>query len=503
MTRCSQQSEAAKSRYALLELSAVFCTLSVVYLSGFGVRLLAEGAGALLLGGICLLAWRRSPFQGCIAVALALLGFLAPEYTKLDGFWLFAVALAGISPLLLVPASHSLLELTPAPAWLLSCLPVAIGAVACLCRNRFASRAVVYASGVAVLTSLAAVWPQAGYHFAPQQQLAAAYRITELPPRLFSEKFGGKRRIHGAYRAAGNVQPANGDLLVGEHDLWNRGGSLGANFAEDNYRQPIPWHANEFVGNQYWRFAVRKDRALISNLGGRLKPEGRVLLADPRESFVEPTLLASLRSGVTVLADSDYWVARLANHQRSLLGVILGSWQELWRPFISNAFFVIGAVAASFRSRVAALGLLGIIVSLASVTKVRGELRLAASLGDPHDPVRVWGVPRQLADLGMPIVVGNEKTQVLIVEAGRSARKQDGERLVVLEPGAQVTIANKTIRADSLPLGDLAGISDARTIIVDGQHTIAATTEIDGTKIIATGSPALLPLEIWQQYLQQ
>ena len=503
MTQCGQQPEAAKSRYALLELSAALCALSVVYLSGFGVRLLAEGAGALLLGGICLLAWRRSPLQGCIAVALAVLGFLAPEYAKLDGFWLFAIALAGIWPLLLVPASHSLLELTSAPSWLLVCLPVAIGAAACLCRNRLSSRAMAYVSGAVVLVSLVAIWPQGQYHFAPQQQLAAAYRITELPSRMFPERFGGDRCIYGAYRAASDAQPEMGDIVVGEHDLWSRGGALCSGMAHGNYKQQAPWHANEFVGNQYWRFGVRKDGALISNLGGQLKPQGRVLLADPRESLLRPTLLASSRNGVTFLSDSDYWVARLANHQRSLLGVILGSWQELWRPVIANFFFVLGAVAASWSLRLAAIGLFGIILSIAVPSSAHGGLRLAASSGDPHDPARAWGVPRHLADLGMPTVVGNEGASVLIVEAGRSARKQSAERLVILEPGAKVTIGTVTIGADALPLGDASGIPDARSLYLDDGRTVGPTTEIDGTKIIATGSPALLPLEIWQQYLQQ
>ena len=103
----------------------------------------------------------------------------------------------------------------------------------------------------------------------------------------------------------------------------------------------------------------------------------------------------------------------------------------------------------------------------------------------------------------MPTVVGNEGASVLIVEAGRSARKQSAERLVILEPGAKVTIGTVTIGADALPLGDASGIPDARSLYLADGRTVGPTTEIDGTKIIATGSPALLPLEIWQQYLQQ
>jgi hypothetical protein len=78
-----------------------------------------------------------------------------------------------------------------------------------------------------------------------------------------------------------------------------------------------------------------------------------------------------------------------------------------------------------------------------------------------------------------------------------TAEVAEGETLVVAEPGAKIRKGRTMIEVDSNPLGAVEEVTDARVLIVDGERRGPVET-INGTKFIGTGSPALLPKQLWQ-----
>ncbi|MEP7317098.1 MAG: hypothetical protein ABI921_00095, partial [Panacibacter sp.] len=62
--------------------------------------------------------------------------------------------------------------------------------------------------------------------------------------------------------------------------------------------------------------------------------------------------------------------------------------------------------------------------------------------------------------------------------------------------GASVIVNGHKIAARENPLGEVDGIPDARELSLDGKSG-PAQIEVDGVKIIGTGSPAQLPKELW------
>ena len=102
-----------------------------------------------------------------------------------------------------------------------------------------------------------------------------------------------------------------------------------------------------------------------------------------------------------------------------------------------------------------------------------------------------------MADYELPAVPGTDGASILVVASGRHAVVAEGETLVVAEPGAKIRKGRRMIEVDSNPLGAVEDVTDARILIVDGERK-GPVEIIDGTKFIGTGSPALLPKQLWQ-----
>jgi len=102
-----------------------------------------------------------------------------------------------------------------------------------------------------------------------------------------------------------------------------------------------------------------------------------------------------------------------------------------------------------------------------------------------------------LADYGLPAVLGVDGASILVVASGRTAEVAESETLVVAEPGAKIRKGRTIIEVDGNPLGAVGEIADARVLIVDGERK-GPVEIINGTKFIGTGSPALLPKQLWQ-----
>ena len=474
----------------------LWALVAAVYLGGMASSLAFDAAAALALGLVVVASWRRGSYWRVAALLLVGCGLAFPEFTRLDGFWLFAIALSGALPLLAIPATHSALELLPHTPWLMLLGPAAAGLLAVVAGQRLPTWIwITVAAMIAAGAAATALQPAATYEFAPSKEMSQAYRIDEQAAKMFPRSFGAGKKIYGTAHSVPDGELAQAAaVIIGEHDPEGPAAELLVN---QNYRQPLPWHGNEFVGNQYWRFAVCRDGALISNLGASVAPAALTMLAIPTLTAPPVVLAAKSGAGQTILADSDYFVARLAGYQRNLIGTILGSPEALRRPAAANALMALGAALAIVGSKLMLVGAIGLLICALVPAHSRGDVRLVGPSGDPHDPARAWAVPRQLADYELPAVPGTDGASILVVASGMHAEVAEGETLVVAEPGAKIRKGRTMIEVDSNPLGAVQEVTDARILIIDGERKGPAEI-IDGTKIIGTGSPALLPKHLWQ-----
>jgi len=474
----------------------LWALVSAVYLGGMASRLAFDAAAALALGLVVVASWRRGSYWRVAALLLVASGLAFPEFTRLDGFWLFAIALSGALPLLAIPATHSALELLPHTPWLMLVGPAAAGLAAAVVGQRLPTWIwITVAATIAAGAAATALRPAATYEFAPSKEMSQAYRVDEQAEKMFPRSFGAGKKIYGTAHSLPNEELAKAAaVIIGEHDPEGPAAEL---FVDQNYRQPLPWHGNEFIGNQYWRFAVCRDGALISNLGTSVAPAAFTMLAIPALTAAPVVLAAKSGAGQTILADSDYFVARLAGYQRNLIGTILGSPEALRRPAAANAVMALGAALAILGSKLMLVGAIGLLICALFPAHSRGDVRVVGPSGDPHDPARAWAVPRQLADYELPAVPGTDGAAMLVVASGRNAEVAEGETLVVAEPGAKIRKGRMMIEVDGNPLGAVDEITDARILIVDGERK-GPVEIINGTKFIGTGSPALLPKQLWQ-----
>jgi len=475
---------------------ALWALVSVIYLGGMGIRLVFDAATALALGLMVVASWRRGSYFRVAGLLLVACGLAFPEFMRLDGFWLFAIAICGAIPLLAIPATHSALELLPHTPWVMLAGPAAVGLVAFVAGQRLpASVWVAVSAMIAVLAAITILRPAPIYEFAPSKEMSQAYSIDEQAPKMFPRSFGAGKKIYATAHSLPNGELAQAAaIIIGEHDPKGPAAEL---FIDQNYSQRLPWHGNEFIGNQYWRFAICRDGALVSNLGGSVAPTAFTMLAIPALTSAPVVLAAKTGDGQTILADSDYFVARLAGYQRNFLGAILGTPEALRRSAAANALMAMGAAMAVVGSKIMLVGAIGLLACVLFPARSRGDIHVVGQSGDPHDPARAWAVPRQLADYELPSVPGEDGASILVVASGRTAEVAESEALVVAEPRARIHKGSTRIEVDSNPLGTVQEITDARNLIVNGER-MGPVEIIGGTKFIGTGSPALLPKHIWQ-----
>lgn len=310
--------------------------------------------------------------------------------------------------------------------------------------------------------------------------------------------FDGGRPCRVAALYASPSLPPDPDVVLAEHDLVSIPAGMPVMSAA-SWQQPEPWGHNQFVGDQYLLFALRRDGFYAGNLGGRLVPAGRMLLGAVDGSMplrVEP--LVQRVDHTLFLGDSDAFVDRLCVYQAHAVRELLSPG---WGPRGLNLLLVLGAVAACFpassprRLAVAFHSLVVGSLALVAAIPAHGDVRIEGPVGWPHDPGLGGAVPRALADAGIIMWPGSHGCTVLCVGPGRTVRSR-GERLVFLEPGSTVRIGEEVVRAGEIPLGAVDGIPDARQLARDGVD-VGVTAEVQGIRIIGTGSPARQDHEKW------
>jgi hypothetical protein len=267
-------------------------------------------------------------------------------------------------------------------------------------------------------------------------------------------------------------------------------------WAGGDLQQSEPWAGNQLFGNQYVLAAIAEDGQWVSNLGGGLERTGRLILASSNHtggSGTEPLIIA--QGKVIYVQDSDPFCDRLSAYQPSALREIVVG-QGYLR--IINVVLAVLSLLASGPLSMAALGA-GVVAFFLWYCHLQpGDVRLCGVVGWPHEPSRISGVLRSLADAGMVMTRGSSDCRLLVVDEGRSAKAAPAEHLVLAAPGASVSSGQATIRVDDLPLGDVDGIIDARRLIVNGV-IVGAVYKEGGRTIIGTGSPAR---QDWAKWLR-
>jgi len=276
------------------------------------------------------------------------------------------------------------------------------------------------------------------------------------------------------------------------------------------WQQPVSWHDNVPFSNQYFTEAIIHDGGLWSNIGTNLKDTCDVLLAyeNIRHGY-QPLIVKN--GDVTFLHDSDYTSGRLVNYQQSFVKELfspIGFDRPLYMRILNFTLLIISLVIIKLEKRnkkslyIINTALLSSIAYFyfSSIGDAYGNVRLVGEIKDSHENNRFDGVIKTMVDDGLMVKLGEKNCTFLIVQENNSA-KYLGEKIIVLEPGAEISIDGKKYKANKIPgpsfvTNDSLVIVDTRTINCEGKETTpifsVVNKENSNITIIATGSPALL-----------
>jgi hypothetical protein len=294
----------------------------------------------------------------------------------------------------------------------------------------------------------------------------------------------GKRPLRGYLH--GSKIPANtpGVVMV-EHDQWV--GRENEPIASHNLQVDVPWHDNCWPGRQYLRFAIAKDGFLCSNLGGALNQDGRVELSYWNHGRLEPVLVS--RGDTTWSADSDHFNNSLTIYNRCYLPELNREGLYYYLVRLVNVALVFIVV---FSINLPQLSIVSIFLVLGS-SLLSGDIRIAGGIGDPHDEGGPSGVADMINSTGKVALPGTFGAKILIIPHGCSAI-HFGEKIVILGGGSTLySLTEGVIKTDTIPLGTVKNIIDARSIIISSNKNKDVEVTLNhGTKVIGTSSPGRL-----------
>ena len=256
--------------------------------------------------------------------------------------------------------------------------------------------------------------------------------------------------------------------------------------------QESPWSKNQLIAIEPLRVNVVEDGCLVLNLGSKIEDKNLAPLWG-QSSGLDFNTLCAYDGSRLIFGDSDMAGDMLSPYQanlwRQLCGLNLGYriWLCLVCTVVFTTFFFIK------RRLLFCLTVLCIVILfrvMLNLTHLEGGVRY---VGDkvyyPHSTL-CYGVVRAFNKLDVLMWFSNKNAKVLAIGAGHCAT-HDGEKIIVLEPGAKVMINGRTYSAGILPMGTVNQIVDAREIVEENKRSIGvALYETSGVIIIATGSPA-------------
>ena len=268
------------------------------------------------------------------------------------------------------------------------------------------------------------------------------------------------------------------------------------NMSPEVWQQPISWHDNQLIGNQYYLEGIRNDGGLYSNKGISLSEEkGSVQLAY-MGSFSKSKPLIVKYNQTLYLHDSDYSSSFLANYQKSFLKELVGNSDRPNYIRILNILFALMACSLFFIGtkhgwKISAILSCFIILMLylAYLSPHRGDIRLVGTITNSHENNKFDGVVKKIVEAGYDYTIGDYDTKILVVQKGKDATVKS-ERVVLAEEDCAIKIDGKKYTVNNNTIGNVNGIIDARQWVSDGK-IYDGVVKVDSIILIATGSPAL------------
>ncbi len=257
------------------------------------------------------------------------------------------------------------------------------------------------------------------------------------------------------------------------------------------YVQESPWSKNQLIAIEPLRVNVVEDGCLVLNLGSKIVDKNLAPLWG-LSSGLDFNTLCAYDGGRLIFGDSDMAGDMLSPYQENLWRQLCGL-NSGYRSWLSLTCIAMFTVFFFVRYRLLFCLTVFCIVILFRVilnrTHLEGGVRY---VGDkiyyPHSTL-CYGVVRAFNKLDVPMWFSNKNAKVLAIGA-RHCATHNGEKIIVLEPGAKVIIDGRTYSAGILPMGTVKQIVDAREIVKDNKRSIGvALYEMSGVIIIATGSP--------------
>ena len=339
---------------------------------------------------------------------------------------------------------------------------------------------IIYACLLAVVSCISWELDSASEPSAP-----AGYRIGDAISKLTSKESSPTGQIIYDNSHYTEVRPS-GTLYL-DHDAqtqWNEG----------NFRQNRPWGHNLPIGSELIKKAMLRDGAWICNIGTSLNCSNSCFIGGFFQDGKITSIIIAHENNL-IFGDSDFAVDCLAPYQKNLIGYLVGS------DVYSRLFHFICAIClivACFWNPHALIVLLCFANVILLWIPCQGDVRY---VGKAHRWAHTdlgEGIVRALQQHGENVIFGNRNTKILVIGEGYSASLA-GEKIVILEPNAEVEIRDVCYQADIVPLGQLNGITDAREIIVNGKRANSNVLHIGGVTIIATGTPTALSKDlIWK-----
>lgn len=278
----------------------------------------------------------------------------------------------------------------------------------------------------------------------------------------------------------------------------------------ERLQQQTPWNSQMYLGSQYILESLLADGALYSNIGITLKknPQAKPLLSRPI-GFTDSTPLILAWNKTLFLNDSDYFSSYIANYQKNLIQELVGghgihrlsthSLNIACAIFILFYLLFFSKLSASSRKVSLAVWMLFVLSSsyISANHMAEGEIRMVGKIRNSHENEGFDGIPKKINACGYQYVTGDKNAIILAIKNGEGAVWK-GERLIVAEPNTTIEILGHEVNIDESPLGYVDGIIDARNITVD-DNVKGAIYEMNGVKIIGTGSPAKIQ---WSRFIK-
>lgn len=276
------------------------------------------------------------------------------------------------------------------------------------------------------------------------------------------------------------------------------------NMSPKVWQQPISWHDNQLIGNQYYLEGIRNDGGLYSNKGITLSGEkGSVQLAY-MEFWGNSRPLIVKHNCTLYLHDSDYSSSFLANYQISFLQELVGNSNRPNYIRIINILFVLMTCSLFFirakngwKLNAILSCFIVMLLYLAYLSPHRGDIRLVGSITNSHENNKFDGVVKKIVEAGFDYTVGDCDAKILVVQKGKDATVK-GERIVLAEEGCAININGQKYEVNNNPIGNVNGIIDARQWACEDK-VYDGVIKVDSVILIATGSPAL---QQWKDILK-